>query len=537
MQGKDEFSLHFLFMKNLSVHLLFLLLTVAGFQACGQHSKPEKIKPGKKVVLDDVRNYTSYNQVKLMTEYLEFLKIPNYALDSPNIRRNAEFIAAMMKSRGIQPRLLDSGSPGTPPAVYGEIAVTGARETVVFYAHYDGQPVNPDRWHPALKPYEPMLLDNTLENNGKPAILPVPGSRIPADWRIYGRSSSDDKAGVMAILNAYQALKDLGIRPAFNIKFLFEGEEEIGSRHLAGILEKHKDLLRADFWIIADGPVHQSGLPKIDFGVRGDLNMHVKVYGPKRPLHSGHYGNWAPNPCLMLSRLLAGMKDDQGMVTIPGFYDDMIPFTASEKAAIATVPAPDAQMKRELGIRTPEGTGYSLLESYQYPSLNINGIRCADAGEKATNIIPTEAVATLDLRQVMGTDHLRQAEKVKAYIAAKGYLVLDRNPTDAERLANDKIARVTLVDGGYNAQRTPLDLPLSRRVVQAVQLTSAEPVVVQPTSGGSLPLFLFEQILKTRVINLGMVNHDNNQHSDNENVRTQVLWDAIVRVASLMIMD
>lgn len=517
--------------------IVALVTSTFTINACGQSSRPEKVKASKKTALENIRTHTANRQVELMQEYLEFLRIPNYALDSVNIRKNADFIAGMMKARGIQPKLLDSGTPGTPPAVFGEINVPGARETVVFYAHYDGQPVNPERWHPSLRPYEPVLLDNTLDKNGKSASLPVSGSRIPPDWRIYGRSSSDDKAGVMAILNAWDALKQLGIRPAFNIKFLFEGEEEIGSQHLAGILEKHRDLLQADFWIIADGPVHQSGLPKIDFGVRGDLNMHVKVFGPKRPLHSGHYGNWAPNPCLILAKLLAGMKDDKGLVTIPGFYDDMIPFTTNEKAAIAALPAPDDQMKQELGIRTPEGNGYSLLESYQYPSLNINGIRCADAGEKATNIIPTDAVATLDLRQVMGTDYLRQADKVKAYITGQGFLVLDREPTDAERLANSKIAQVTIVKGGYNAQRTPLDLPLSKRVIQAIQITSTDPVVVQPTSGGSLPLFLFEKILQTRVINLGMVNHDNNQHSDNENVKTGVLWDAIVRVASVMIMD
>jgi acetylornithine deacetylase/succinyl-diaminopimelate desuccinylase-like protein len=375
-----------------------------------------------------------------------------------------------------------------------------------------------------------------VDKGGTVLPFPAKGSPINPDWRISCRSSADDKSGVMAIIQAYDAIVKSGLKPTCNIKFFFEGEEEIGSLHLDEILEKHKALLQGDLWIIADGPVHQSGLPLIDFGVRGDVNVDLRVYGPKRPLHSGHYGNWAPNPCLLMAQLLAGMKDTNGKVLVKGYYDDLIPFTESEKQAFAKLPAPDEQMKRELGIKAPEG-GRTIFEAYELPSLNINGIRCADAGEKASNVITTHADATLDLRQVLGTDYLRQIERLRQHIRDQGYYLLDRDPTDAERLQHEKIAKLTMGEGGYNAQRTPLDLPASGRVIRAVQSATSKNVLIQPTAGGSLPLYLFEKYLDAKIVNLCITNHDSNQHSENENLRIQYLWDAIEQLAAIMMME
>lgn len=484
-----------------------------------------------------VRQFRKQHEKEMIREYFDLLSIPNHAMDKVNIDRNAVLIESMLKKRGIKTRLLESNTQGTPKAVYGEANVPDAELTIVFYAHYDGQPVTPEKWHPSIKPYQPLLLNRSIEQGGKPIAFPTGAQALDPEWRISCRSSSDDKAGVMTIINAYDALVKSGIKMKHNIKFFFEGEEEIGSLHLGEILEKHRDLLKADFWLIGDGPVHQSGFPMIDFGVRGDVNVDLTVYGPKRPLHSGHYGNWAPNPCLMLSTLLASMKDGEGRVTIKGYYDDVIPFTASEKKAFDEIPSVDQQMKQELGINQPEGGGKSLFETFEQPSLNINGIRCADAGDKASNVITTEARSTLDLRQVLGTDYRKQVELLRNHIAGQGYLVLDREPTDDERLKHPKIARLNMVKGGYNAQRTPLDLPISQRVIKAVKAATDKKLILEPTSGGSLPLYLFEQHLGTKVINLCLVNHDNNQHSENENVRLQNLWDSIEQLAAIMVMD
>jgi len=487
--------------------------------------------------IDKINKYRAQHESAILREYFSLLSIPNYALDKVNIDKNAVFIEAMLKKRGIQTKLLESNTKGSPKAVYGEVIVPGAKQTLIFYAHYDGQAVNPEKWHPSIQPYQPVLLDESIEKSGKIIAFPANGQAFNPAWRIACRSSSDDKAGVMTIINAYDALVKTGVKLNNNIKFFFEGEEEIGSLHLAEILDKHKDLLKADLWLIADGPVHQSGLPMIDFGVRGDVNVDLTVYGPKRPLHSGHYGNWAPNPCLIMSKLLASMKDEDGKVKIKGYYDDVIPFTASEKQAFNAIPNVDAQMKKELGISMPELGGKTLFETFEWPSLNINGIKCADVEDKARNVITTESKATLDLRQVLGTDYLKQCDLLKKHIMEEGFLVLDRAPTDEERLQYPKIVKFNIVNGGYNAQRTPIDLPIAQQVIKAVQSATKKQLILEPTSGGSLPLYLFEKHLNTRVINLCIVNHDNNQHSENENVRLQNLWDSIAQIAAIMIMD
>jgi len=487
--------------------------------------------------VDRVRAFRQAHENEILAEFFEFLSIPNFALDSTNIHRNAEFIASMLGKRGLKAQLLPARTPGAPPAVFGEVRVPGAERTIVFYAHYDGQPVNPDMWHPAIKAYEPVFLSDSIEKGGKVLPWPKPGEAINPDWRISGRSSSDDKAGVMLILNAYQALARSGIQPTSNIKFFFEGEEEIGSVHLGEILEIHRERLRSDLWIIADGPVHQSGLPLLDFGVRGDVNMEITVYGPKRPLHSGHYGNWAPNPALLLARLLATMKDESGRVTIKGFYDDVIPFSESERIALSAMPPVDEALKKEMGFIRPEGGGKTLYEMYEYPSLNINGIRSADVGEGARNVIPAEATVTLDLRQVLGTDYRKQVQRVIEHIKEQGFYVTDKDPTDEDRQRYEKIAKVATDGGGYNAQRTPIDLAVSQGVIAAVKKAARGPVVVAPTSGGSLPLYLIEEHLKAKVITLGIVNYDNNQHAENENVRVQNLWDSLELLAAIMIME
>ena len=486
--------------------------------------------------IDKVRAYRQANEHQILAEYFELLSIPNFTLDKENIQKNADFIASLLQKRGAKTQLLPSQTSGTPPAVYGEVLVPGAKRTIVFYAHYDGQAVNPEKWHPDIKPYQPLFLSNSVEKGGRVLPQPKPGEAINSEWRISGRSSSDDKAGVMLILNAYEALVKSHIQPTSNIKFFFEGEEEIGSVHLGEILERHQERLRSDLWIIADGPVHQSGLPMLDFGVRGDVNMEITTYGPKRPLHSGHYGNWAPNPALLLVKLLASMKDENGYVTIKGFYDDVIPFSDSEKKAFAAIPPVEEPLKKELGFVRPEGGGKTLSEMYGYPSLNINGIRSADVGKDARNVIPAEATATLDLRQVLGTDYKKQIQRVIEHIKAQEFYVTDKEPTDEERQRYEKIAKVTSDKSGYNAQRTPTDLPISQSVIEAVKRAANGPIVVAPTSGGSLPLYLIEKHLDAKVITLCIVNHDNNQHAENENVRIQNLWESLEQLAAIMIM-
>lgn len=480
----------------------------------------------------DTRAWVEANRAAILAEYVELVAIPNVASDTPNIRRNADRLVAMMRARGLQPRLLEGADSSVPPAIYGEWRVPGARRTLVLYAHYDGQPVSPEDWR-ASKPFEPTLRSARFDRGGTVLPLPRAGERIDPEWRLYGRAAADDKAGVMSILSAVDALRAEGRRPSFNLKIFFEGEEEAGSPHLADILQRHKALLASDGWVIFDGPAHPSGRPQAVLGVRGITGAEITVYGSRRPLHSGHYGNWAPNPALRLSRLLAGMKDADGRVVIPGFYDDVTPLTPAEQAAVAAVPAADAALKAELGIAGVEGGGRPLAALIQEPSLSILGLRSAEVGERASNVIPPTATAVVDLRLVKGNDHQRQFNRLKAHIRAQGFHVTEAEPTEAERMRHPLIARVTK-RGGYNAERTALDHPLARDVVAALRRES-DPVVL-PTMGGSLPLYIFRESLGAPTVTVALWNYDNNQHGADENLRLGSLWDGVAAVAAVMTM-
>ena len=484
---------------------------------------------------DKVREYRRTNEHKISREFLSLLAIPNVASDTPNIRKNAELIVEMMKQRGLNPRLLEGQSPNVPPLVYGEWKTPGASRTLILYAHYDGQPTDPKQWTGTL-PWQPVFRSAAIESGGKLVSVPADNEPINPEWRIYARSASDDKAGVMAILTAFDALKASGLSPTSNIKFAFEGEEEAGSSHLGEIIKLNKALLESDAWIICDGPVHQSGLKQVVFGARGDVNVDLTVYGAKRPLHSGHYGNWAPNPAFLLARLLASMKDDDGRVTIDGWYSDVQPLGDAERKAINEAPQYDNELKTQLGLRRTEGAGKSLMELINIPSLNINGFSSGDVGMLARNIIPTTASAVLDLRLVKGNDHHRQIQRLIEHIRKQGYFVIDHDPTDAERQQYPLLAKVNARAGGYNAERTRMDHPISVALIAAVQSTTRDKVVLLPTSGGSLPLSVITENLKTVTLSVPIANYDNNQHAENENLRLQNLWDGIETYAAIMMM-
>ncbi|MES2374767.1 MAG: M20/M25/M40 family metallo-hydrolase [Bacteroidota bacterium] len=481
-----------------------------------------------------IRKYAKENAGSIIKEFTELLSLPNVAADSAGQQKSAAFIIGMMNKRGIQKvQLLNAATPGVPPAVYGEIMVPGAKQTLIFYAHYDGQPVNPAQWAKGLDPFRPKLFSGAIDKAGTNLSFPS-DNNYNNEWRIYARGASDDKAGVDAILNAYEAIIKKGLTPGCNLKFFFEGEEEAGSPHLNEILEKYKSLLQSDLWIICDGPVHQSGKKQIVFGVRGDTHLDLTVYSSKRPLHSGHYGNWTPNPAMMLAKLLASMKDDNGKVTIKGFYDDVTPLTPSEKKALNEVPSADEQMKQELGISAVEMKGYTLSDAINQPSLNINGMQSGNVGKMASNQIPTTATAVLDLRLVLGNDWKRQQQKVIDHIKALGYYITGNEPTDEERKKYAKIIKVIAGEDGVNAQRTSMDLPIIQKVIAAVNTTTREQLVLQPTMGGTLPLFLFEKHLHAKTITVPIANHDNNQHAENENIRIGNLFDGIETMVSLM---
>lgn len=480
---------------------------------------------------DAVGAWTAAHQHALLDEYEAFLRLPNVATDRAAIRRNAQTLVTMMQRRGLRPRLLETDDGAAAPAVYGEWTVPDARRTLVLYAHYDGQPVNAADW--ASDPWTPTWRDGRF-GDGAREVERDPSKPIDPDWRLYSRSASDDKAGVFAMLAATDALKAAGLTPSVNLKFFFEGEEEQGSPHLRALLTRHRDALSADGWIIADGPVHVSGRRQVVFGVRGDVNVDVAVYGPKRPLHSGHYGNFAPNPALRLAQLLASMKNADGRVAIAGWYDDVAPLGEAELAALSAAPADDASVLRDLGLAEPEMRGVSLAQAINLPTLNINGLRAADVGVQASNVIPVEARATLDLRLVKGNTVEHQLERLLTHVRAQGYHVLDRAPTDAERLAHPRLATIAVQPGGYVASRMAMDTPIARDVVAAMRGLAGNDLVLTPTLGGSLPLAVITEVTAAPAITVPLANPDNNQHAENENLRVGHLWDGIATMAALM---
>ena len=486
--------------------------------APGLAQKRAAIPPAQ--VAEEVRQYRLANEDRIVRELAEFLAIPNVASDTENIQKNAAHLVEMLEARGIETHLLPISGRG--PVVFGKLNSPDAKHTVIFYAHYDGQPVDPAAWTDG-KPFEPVLRSDAIEAGGNR--IPFPDKHPGAyndNWRVYARSASDDKGAIVALLAALDALRAQRIPLGVNLKVIFEGEEEAGSTNLERTLQLHKNLLGGDLLAMADGPVHQSGRPLVFFGNRGDIGLDITVYGPVRALHSGHYGNWAPNPAMELSRLLASMRDENGRVQIDGYYDDVAPLGPLEKEALSKMPDNDAELERALGIAKPEGSGKKLVELINEPSLNVRGLRSAYVGEGAQNVVPDKAEASIDARLVKGEDPRKKFEQIVGFIRKQGFYVIDHEPTMEERREHAQIAKI-VDEGGYRASRTAMDLPVSKALVQVVQDASGGNAVIAPTLGGSVPMYIFED-LGLPWIGVPIANYDNHQHSSDENLRLGQFW-------------
>jgi acetylornithine deacetylase/succinyl-diaminopimelate desuccinylase-like protein len=476
-----------------------------------------------------VAAWRAAHEAEIFREYVDLLAIPNLASDAVNIRRNAAALIRMMERRGLAPRLLEA--PGSPPAVYGELPAAGATRTVVLYAHYDGQPVDTARW--VSPPWKPVLRDKALFAGGKDIPFPTEGARFDPEWRLYARSTGDDKGSIITQLSALDALRALGVAPSVNLKFFFEGEEEAGSTHIRDMLTRHKDLLRADLWLMGDGPVSQTRRQQISFGVRGDMGLQLTVYGPARPLHSGHYGNWAPNPDVMLVHLLASMRDEEGRILIDHYYDDVQPVSAADRTALATIPPVEEQLLGELRLGRSEGAPARLGERILQPGLNVSGLSGGRTGSTAANVIVPEATAFIDIRMVPNQQPERVKDLILEHIRKQGFFVVSGDPDSVTRRSHPKVVKAEFSDG-YPASRLPLDLPVSRAVIAATSQAIGEPVITIPASGGSDGTYIFRDVLGVPLIGVPISNHDNNQHAENENMRMKNLWDGIELYAGLV---
>ena len=511
-------------MRTMTKPIAPLALVRFFFGMCVVASSVQAQDPAR--VRSAVRAYQQAHDVEVVRELADFLAIPNLASDSVNIRRNARFIVAMLERRGIRAQLLES--PGSPPAVFGELRSPSATRTLVFYAHYDGQPVDTSQW--TKPPWSPTLRSRL---GGDVIPLPTQPGTVQGETRLYARSAGDDKSPIVAFLSALDALRASNIPSSVNLKFFFEGEEEAGSPHLREMLTRHRDALGADLWVFGDGPVHQSRRQQVVFGVRGSMGLELTVFGPSRALHSGHYGNWAPNPLVVLANFIASTRDDDGRILIDHYYDDVRPVTRAERDAIASVPAPDSALRVELLLGGTEADNAPLMDRIMMPALNVRGISGGGVGALGANAIATQARASIDFRLVPRQTPANVRALVEAHARKHGFFVVHRDPTPEERLAHARILKLEWEEG-YPAQRADMSLPVARALIRATEMGIGDRIIVIPTSGGSAGLYLFDDVLRTPIISVPIVNHDNSQHAANENLRLQNLLDGMQVYAGII---
>ena len=444
----------------------------------------------------------------------ELLEIPNDAHFPNDIEKNIAWCEKTFQSLSFTTKRLPT--EGKIPLLLAERKVNQPQKTVLIYLQLDGQPVDHTKWQQKT-PFTPTLKAKGLQGDWVPLPWDTLTQSFDPEWRVFARSASDAKGPVAMFVAALRAIKSKGVSPNYNIKVIMDFEEELGSPRLPKAVMKHRSDLEADMLIIYDGPRHISNNPTLTFGARGIATITLTVYGPRVPQHSGHYGNYAPNPAIRLAQLIASMKDEGGRVTIPGFYDG-IQLSEETKAILKAVPDDEAQIMKSIGIATTDKVGANYQEAIQYPSLNVRGMASGWIGSKRRTIVPATATAEIDVRLVLESQPERLIQLIKSHIQNEGYYLVDKEPTEAERMEHGKIAFFRY-EVSYRAFRTPFDsevgLWLDRSLTRAFGNT---PIKIR-NSGGSIPIAPFVNTLGIPAVTVPTVNRDNNQHSPNENLR------------------
>ncbi|MEP6876044.1 MAG: M20/M25/M40 family metallo-hydrolase [Burkholderiales bacterium] len=475
---------------------------------------------------------TQYAQAT-MRDYFELLSLPNDASVPEDIVRNVEWLSTAFQKRGFTTRPLPNNGK---PMLFAEWpGADPKRKTVLFYMHLDGQPVIPAQWA-QKSPWLPVLKRRAATGEWQE----IDSARLfsgPVDpeWRVFGRASADDKAPIMMFLAAIDALRSTGTMPSINVKVLLDSEEEKGSPSIGKVMSAHLDLLRADAIVIHDGPMHATNRPTLVFGNRGAAAARLTVYGAKVALHSGHYGNYAPNPAQRLATLLASMKDDTGRVTVAGYYD-RVKLGDEDRKIMAAVPDDEGGLQRRLGIAKPDQVGANYQEAMQYPSLNVRGMSSAAVGDKVANIVPDQALAELDLRTTPNVDGKYLGQLIENHIRQRGYHLVPGAPTEDDRARFDKLATFTYASEGTDAAGTPMDSAVGQwayaAMVEAFGATP-EPVRIR-MMGGTVPTAEIVEALRVPFAIVPLVNADNNQHASNENMRIGNYIDGVRTIHSLL---
>jgi acetylornithine deacetylase/succinyl-diaminopimelate desuccinylase-like protein len=506
-----------------------IAIVASALVGCTPPSAPTSEAPPSAAMIsaiDAAREHVAANEEAIVRELCDLLALPNVASNPDDIRRNAEVLVTMLERRGIAARVIET--PGAPVNVYGELGAPGATRTLLFYAHFDGQPVEPlDAW--VTPPFTPTLRSGRFEDGAE--IVAWDRATYPLDdeARIYARSASDDKAPIVAMLAAIDAMRAANQPISANLKFFLEGEEEAGSPNLARTLDLHRELLASDLWLFADGPIDPRGLPRVALGVRGITSFQLTVYGPATSLHSGHYGNVAPNPAARLAHLISSMRADDGRITIDGFTAER---PSREALALARDGFDTGGMLSGPQIAEAE-SGLSYGESIMRPALNVTQLTYGGTGPQR-NAIDAQATAGFDIRLTPGIEPERAKALVEAHVRSQGYELVDASPTAEQRRTHPRLARLEFGELGYSSAAADLDNPGVRRVIDVMRAATAGEVRVVPLIGGSLPIAPIGEVLQRPFVIVPIVNADNNQHSPNENIRMREFRRGVELYAALL---
>lgn len=492
----------------INYHIPFGLLLVITLLSTSSCASQQAIKPVPIQSLEQTA-------ISSIQEFREFLAIPNDALYMDDILKNVEWCTAQLTSNGFTTQLIETKTKPVLYAISPQVNVD--LPTLLFYFHIDGQSVDPEHWFQD-NPYEAVLKQKDA-NQGWVDIdwSELETSNYNPDWYMYARSASDSKNNFMMFLVAYEFLIQEGSDLPYNLKLVLDFEEEKSSPNLGQVVLDNRDLLAADMLVIYDGPRHISNEPTLAFGARGIAGITMTVYGPVFPQHSGHYGNYAPNPALRLSQLLASMKDEDGRVLIDGFYDG-IEFDEETLAILNSVPDDEKVIKAKLGIAASDKVADTYQKALQYPSLNIKGMQSGWVGPETRTIVPSQATVEMDIRLVIESDPERLLQLVQSHVRDQGYHIIDHKPTQKERLTYPKICRWDSRIS-YRAFRTEFDTPIGNWLTSAMKRAFGKVPVRTRTMGGSIPISPFIEILDVPAVVVPTANRDNNQHSPNENIR------------------
>lgn len=498
---------------------LFLVI-LSGFTLCqkswSQNVSAEKIE----AMTDEIFVESVFN-------LRHFLTLPNDGNFPEQVAANLAWCDSAFSSLKFKTQVLETEGA---PLLFAEKIVRKKGKSVLFYLQIDGQPVDTTKWLQP-NPFKPVLKE---KKNGKWEIIDFDSlmKNVDFDWRIFARSASDSKGPAMSLLTALQILESKNLLPGYNIKVIMDFQEELGSPHLPKAVINNRSLLDAEMLFIMDGTRHLSNMPTLTYGARGIATATIKIFGPKYGLHSGQYGNFAPNPIFEASRLITSMKDENGLVTIPGFYEG-VQLTESDKVSLAAIPENLDSTLVNLGIAAPDYVAPNYQEALQYPSLNIRGIKSAWVGKEVRTIIPSEVIIEIDMRLVPETPGSRQIKLLRDHITDFGYHLVDSIPTNEERAQYSKLASFNYRLGSQPF-RTEMNSDIGTFLNNAMKRVFADRIVNMRTTGGSQPMAPFIKTLEIPAVSIRIPNPDNAIHGPNENLRLGNFKEGIISCLAIL---